>query len=517
VDTNSVPPDVRWAIANFPDNAPRGAVTRFCEQHQIGRTVFYKIRKIAAEKGAIAATEPESRRPKTSPGRVAQEKIDQALAVRVWLGEHGLDEGPISVADKMKRMGLEPPSRATLARAFKTYGVSRPEPKKRPRSANRRFVYPAPNCCWQLDSTQWSLADGSICVIYQLLDDHSRLELASLVSRSENSKDAVRLVMGAIRQWGVPQKLLSDNGVAFNPSRRGYTGQLVELLKDLGVEPITGKPGRPTTQGKNERIHKPLHKWLNARPPAETIPQLQAMVNEFDEYYNKERGHQALGMLTPWEAWQATPTAPEPTPEPRLPPVPIEVAAKPPSPVLPLPAKSGRRRKPRTGTGSADRVVLKPGIMGVLGCSYYLGSAYVGKTVHVLWDDKTVEIFDATTGDSIAIHPRPTTGRQYFGARDQAEPLPRKSKTAPSSRYDGIKAPRTGVIERKVWKNGCVAALTCRFYVSHLLAGATVKIEWDDKIVTIKDDNNEILRIYPRPVRNGERYGPKYGEMSTKS
>ncbi|SDU52458.1 hypothetical protein SAMN04488548_1341831 [Gordonia westfalica] len=38
------------------------------------------------------------------------------------------------------------------------------------------------------------------------------------------------------------QRLLTDNGPAFNPSRRGRIGQLVEHAQALGVETITGKP-----------------------------------------------------------------------------------------------------------------------------------------------------------------------------------------------------------------------------------------------------------------------------------
>lgn len=72
------------------------------------------------------------------------------------------------------------------------------------------------------------------------------------------------VVSTAIRRWGVPQRLLSDNGLAFNPTRRGFTGKLVDYLLDLGGKPITGEPDRPTTQGKNERFHQTLQKWLNA-------------------------------------------------------------------------------------------------------------------------------------------------------------------------------------------------------------------------------------------------------------
>ncbi|XUK63509.1 hypothetical protein ABMA10_16205 [Plantibacter sp. RU18] len=82
----------------------------------------------------------------------------------------------------------ELPSRATLARIFVRAGVVEAEPRKRPRSAFRRFVYPAPNCLWQIDATEWTLTDGSLCTIFQIIDDHSRLALASLVARAETGE-----------------------------------------------------------------------------------------------------------------------------------------------------------------------------------------------------------------------------------------------------------------------------------------------------------------------------------------
>ncbi len=319
MESNHVPADVRWAIANWPDDAERGAVSSFCERRGISRSVFYKIRRQAREQGLVGATEPGSRRPHHSPGKTDPDVIEHALAVRAWLEDQGLDAGPLSVAARMSPQGLEPPSRATLARAFAAAGVSKPEPRKRPRAANRRFVYQAPNCCWQIDAFAWSLSDGTAVAIHQVIDDNTRKAFASLVADGETAKSALQIVSTAVRRWGVPQRLLSDNGLAFNPTRRGFTGKLVEYLQDLGVKPITGKPGHPMTQGKNERFHQTLQKWLNARPPAGTIAALQVLVDEFDEYYNNERVHQALDGQTPAEAWAATKPAPPPTAEPRMP------------------------------------------------------------------------------------------------------------------------------------------------------------------------------------------------------
>jgi len=81
----------------------------------------------------------------------------QAIQVRAALEQSGLDHGPVSVHDKMRVLGMTAPSPASLARIFRDAGVARVEPKKRPRAAYRRFVYPAPNACWQLDATEYVL------------------------------------------------------------------------------------------------------------------------------------------------------------------------------------------------------------------------------------------------------------------------------------------------------------------------------------------------------------------------
>ena len=125
------------------------------------------------------------------------------------------------------------------------------------------------------------------------------------------------MVDKAIAAHGVPQRLLSDNGAALNPSRRGHLGQLVVHVMALGVEPITGKPYKPTTQGKNERFHQTLFRYLDKQPLAATLDQLQAQVDAFDHIYNTERPHQGLpGRITPQQAWDATPKAEAPRPSP---------------------------------------------------------------------------------------------------------------------------------------------------------------------------------------------------------
>jgi putative transposase len=218
----------------------------------------------------------------------------------------------------MHAMGLDrAPSVASLAQVFREAGVARAKPKKKPRSAWRRFVYPAPNACWQLDATEYVLTGGRKCVIFQLIDDHSRYAVASLVAQGETAEAAIAVFDKAVAAHGVPQRLLSDNGIALNPSRRGFLGQLVGHVSSLGVEAITGKPYKPTTQGKSGRFHQTLSRYLDKQPLADTLTGLQTQVDAFDDIYNTERPHQGLpGRITPQAAWQATPKAEAPHPKP---------------------------------------------------------------------------------------------------------------------------------------------------------------------------------------------------------
>lgn len=110
----------------------------------------------------------------------------------------------------MVSLGMEASSVASLARIFREKYVARSEPDKIPRASYRRFVYPAPNACWQLDATEYVLAGGRKCVIFQLQDDHSRLAIASHVASGETGEAALAVVKKGISAYGVPQRLLTD-------------------------------------------------------------------------------------------------------------------------------------------------------------------------------------------------------------------------------------------------------------------------------------------------------------------
>ena len=76
-------------------------------------------------------------------------------------------------------------------------------------------------------------------------------------------------------------------------------------LLSLGISSKHGRPYHPQTQGKVERFHQTMKKYLAKQEPATTKKQLQAQLNRFVAYYNQVRPHRSLQRRTPLEAFNA--------------------------------------------------------------------------------------------------------------------------------------------------------------------------------------------------------------------
>lgn len=134
-----------------------------------------------------------------------------------------LDNSAQSIADELARSGWAVPAVATVHRALVRRGQVVAQPQKRPHRAGHRFEYATPNECWQIDATHWDLAGGRVGWIMNLLDDQSRLAAASLAGGGATGDLAWAAFTDAAERLGVPQRMLSDNGMCFSTARRGLT------------------------------------------------------------------------------------------------------------------------------------------------------------------------------------------------------------------------------------------------------------------------------------------------------
>jgi transposase InsO family protein len=281
------------------------------------RWVHELVRRFDAE--GEAAFAPRSRRPHHSPNAVPAEVEDEIVRLRKKLQSQGLDAGAETIGamlaartprSQTSTSQSRVPAVSTIWRILNRRGFVLAQPQKRPRSSWTRFVAEQPNERWQADLTHWQLADGTDVEILNIIDDHSRLAIASTVRRTTLAADVAATFIKACTRYGTPASVLTDNGAVFTGEPRGHGEVALEReLRHRRVVLHHSRPYHPQTCGKVERFHQTQKKWLAARRPAATTRGLQAQIDAFNRYYNTQRPHRALARNTPAQAYLARPKA----------------------------------------------------------------------------------------------------------------------------------------------------------------------------------------------------------------
>jgi transposase InsO family protein len=329
--------------------------------------------------GGLEALEPRSRRPRTTPIATTEEVRARVIELRAQLTADGLDAGSHTIGWHLEQEGHRPPASATISRILTQAGLITPQPRKRPRSSYVRFEMAQPNEMWQSDFIHWRLADGTDVEVLNWLDDHSRFLLSGSAHQPVSGDDVVAVFLGVVERYGAPASTLTDNGSVYTSRFTGGRNAFEYLLPILGIRQKNGSPGHPQTQGKTERFHQTLQRWLRARPAARTLAELQRQLDEFREHYNEHRPHRALGRDTPGNAYRATPKA--------------------------LPAGNGhtpghyRLRHDRLDT-KGKMSLRRAGRMHHLG----IGTIHARKRVLALADEHHITVTDLDTGEVLSTH-----------------------------------------------------------------------------------------------------------------
>lgn len=155
------------------------------------------------------ALQPRSRRPHSSPTRVADVLAELIVNLRIQLVADGLDAGPETIRWHLEQHHDVTVSTSTIRRRLLNAGLITPEPKKRPRSSYIRFTADLPNECWQSDFTHWRLADGTDTEILTWLDDHSRYALSVTAHQPVTGTTVVATFDEILATHGVPASVLT--------------------------------------------------------------------------------------------------------------------------------------------------------------------------------------------------------------------------------------------------------------------------------------------------------------------
>jgi transposase InsO family protein len=293
--------------------ADQQTVAEVAARYGVHRSWVYRLKARYDDIGE-AAFEPLSRRPRTAPTAIPATTVELIRRLRKELTEAGLDAGPDTIAWHLNHHHQVTVSVSTISRTLTREGLVTPEPAKRPKSSYLRFEAAMPNETWQSDFTHYRLDDGSDVEVISWLDDCTRYALHV----SAHQRVTAPIVLATFRetagQHGIPASTLTDNGMVYTTrfaggrgGRNGFEAQ----LRAWQVVQKNSRPSHPTTCGKVERFQQTLKKWLRAQPvqPTTTV-QLQVLIDEFVEAYNRRRPHRSLPhQATPAAVYDSMPKA----------------------------------------------------------------------------------------------------------------------------------------------------------------------------------------------------------------
>jgi putative transposase len=279
------------------------SMTELCQRFGISRKTGYKILARHSEHG-LPGLADGSRAPKAHPNQTPPEKEAAILRVRKAHPTWG-SKKILWVLDR-ERPDEEWPARSTVDEVLKRAGVVEPRGRRlrRQPSSPPRIEAAAPNDVWSIDYKGWfRVGDGTRCDPLTVNDVHSRASLVCQAMVRPKLADVRRRLEATFAAFGLPRFMLSDGGPPFGANGLGRLSCLAVWLVRLGVIPVLIEPGRPDQNGRHERFHETL-KAETASPPRASIRAQQGAFDHFQEIYNQERPHEALGMKPPAEVYE---------------------------------------------------------------------------------------------------------------------------------------------------------------------------------------------------------------------
>jgi transposase InsO family protein len=438
--------------ATVTDVARRNGVAR--------QTVHEWLRKYAT--GGLAGLVDGSARPLSCPHQMPPEveaRIVELRRVHPGWGQQ-------TIGHQLGRDGVEPlPSLSAIYRCLVRHRLITPEARRRKRSDYVRWERSRAMELWQMDIVGGvKLADGSEAKIVSGIDDHSRFVISAEVVERATARPTCDALAKAMRRFGVPDQVLTDNGKVFTDRFGPGTGEVLfdRICRENGIKHILTKPRSPTTTGKVERWHKTLRVEFLTGKVFASIAEAQAHLDRWVEHYNFERPHQSLGMAVPWDRFRHAAARPAGQPvEPER------------DPAGAMPAGASRR-------------VSRQGTISFASTRYKVGMAFAGLDVVVVCDKALVQIHHR--GVLVATHAR------RHDVVKQAAVTARKTKAArPLESRPSVTAV---TVTRKVDSNGNVCFAGSHYRVGSKFRRRQVQVAVTEQFVEIVI-GEQLIRRHP--------------------
>ena len=279
--------------ATVTDVAVRFGVTR--------QTVHRWLRRYAAK--GLAGLADGSEKPLSCPHQMPA--VVEARIVELRRSNPGW--GPRTILFRLEAEGVSLPGRSSVYRCLVRHGLIEPEARRRKKADYKRWERSRSMELWQMDVVDGvRLVNGWKASIVSGIDDHSRFVISAHVVERATARPVCDALAKAMRSFGVPQEVLTDNGKVFTGRFGPGTGEVLfdRICRENGIKHILTAPRSPTTTGKVERWHKTMRReFLNGKV-FETIADAQTQLDVWVREYNYDRRHQGIGDVVPWERFR---------------------------------------------------------------------------------------------------------------------------------------------------------------------------------------------------------------------
>jgi putative transposase len=256
------------------------SVTEICTSAKISRDMFYRWWNRYQAEGKDGLKEKLRGRPKGSD-------MEDSLKKKAIKLRERYEWGPNKIAGCLKLKGYAIDHNQAY-HVICEAGLNHPISEPRKTWGTKRFQREHCNSLWQAD---FKLCNDDYWMI-SYLDDRSRFITGSIKIWNPTGENAMLLLDRAVKRYGAPKQILTDQGTQFKPAR-GEISAFDMHCTELGIEHITASVRRPTTCGKIEAFHKAY----------EVESHLFKEHWSFIRYYNYTRPHEGIGYLTPAEIY----------------------------------------------------------------------------------------------------------------------------------------------------------------------------------------------------------------------
>ena len=250
----------------------RRKVEDICRFFDISRSWFYRLLRTFLNEGLQGLMK--------KPGRPRGSTIPDPFAEEI----RRVREANPRIGSRRIQWLLQVASHhSTVHRLLRGLGLVRERPYKR--RVWKRFRAEYPNKRWQIDIAE-TLLDGRSLYKITVVDDHSNYRLASRLSWDATGPTVAEVLEEAIRVYGVPEELLSDNGAQFRGRKGGVTVDVGELCRKYGIRQVFASPNHPQTIGKAEHAHRDDKMEFFDGVRFETVEEGQWKMGVFDVWQN---------------------------------------------------------------------------------------------------------------------------------------------------------------------------------------------------------------------------------------